>query len=265
MAVTAYILVGYGINCDRETEHAFKLAGAKTKAVHIDDVRDHYFNFKDCDILVIPGGFSFGDDTGSGNAFANRIRNNLWDDIENFICEDKLLIGICNGFQILVNLGLLPASKGEYGKVEAALTYNKVPRYTCRWVDLKLEGKSPFVKGIDTISVPVAHGEGCFYTDNETLNRINKKKLVAARYFKGNICEYFMLEGDPNGSLDSVAALTDETGRIFGSMPHFERAVKFTQLPNWTDLREEYTRSGIEIPEEGPGLKVFKNAVNYFR
>ncbi len=257
-------LTGYGINCDEETAFAFRQAGARVDIVHINDLIADPAKLNRYQILAFPGGFSYGDDTGSGNALANKIQNHLSDEVLRFVEEDHLAIGICNGFQVMVNLGLLPALDGNYGKRSVALTHNDSARYIDRWVDLQFQRGSPWTQGIERISVPIAHGEGRFYTDSETLTRLHEKGLVAAKYVAGEICAYQDLPANPNGSLDDIAAITDETGRLIGMMPHPERAIAFTHLPHWTLLREQYKREGQEIPEEGPGLQIFKNAVEYF-
>lgn len=259
------VFSGYGLNCEEETKYGFELAGGIADIVHINDLIDRRNKLSDYQILVVPGGFSYGDDTGSGNAYANKLRNHLWYDLLRFIKQDKLIIGICNGFQILVNLGLLPALNKDYGRRTVALMPNDSARYTVRFVDLKVENnKSLWVKGIETLSIPIAHGEGKFYADIEVLKQLNRKKLIALRYSNGETCKYQNLEANPNGSLEDIAGVTDETGRILGLMPHPERALFFTQMPNWPLLNEQYKRKGEKLPINGPGLKIFKNAINYF-
>jgi len=256
------VLIGYGINCDEETKFAFEKAGARADLVHIDDLIETPKTLDDYQIVAFPGGFSYGDDTGSGNALAQKIKNNLG--IERFIEEDRLVIGICNGFQVLVNLGLLLALNKQYGQRQVALTHNNSARYSDRWVDLDFNGKSPWTKGIGRISMPIAHGEGNFYASQEVLKEINERGLVAAKYVEGEIYKYQSLPANPNGSLENIAGIIDETGKIFGLMPHPERAVSFTQLPHWTFLREQYRRAGKEIPDEYAGIKIFENGVKYF-
>ncbi|MFH1705435.1 MAG: phosphoribosylformylglycinamidine synthase I [Patescibacteria group bacterium] len=259
------ILTGYGINCEEETAHAFELAGGRAEIAHINDLVEKVKSLKDFQILVFPGGFSYGDDTGSGNAFANRVKNHLWKQVLNFVKKDKLVIGICNGFQIMVNLGLLPALGGNFGQREVALTHNKKARYLDRWVDLKNGNKNHWLTGIKKISLPIAHGEGRFYAKGKILDQIKKKNLAALKYMKGEMCRYQNLEANPNGSRDNIAAISDESGRILGMMPHPERAIFFHHLPNWNLLKEKYQRSGKKVPEFGPGLKIFENGVNYFK
>lgn len=250
------VMSGYGLNCEEETKFAFDQAGGSADIVHVNDLIDGIKKLSDYQILSFPGGFAYGDDTGSGNGYANKVRNHLWEKITRFVAQDKLVIGICNGFQILARLGLLP--------VTIALTNNDSARYTVRWVDMKVENKSPWLLGIDTISLPIAHGEGRLFVDDKTIATLRKKNLVALRYIKGEIYDYQHLPANPNGSLENIAGITDESGRIFGLMPHPERALFFTHLPQWPYLKEKLIREGKHIPNEGPGFAIFKNAVKYF-
>jgi len=256
-------LTGYGINCDDETKFAFEKAGARADIVHINDLMDGHKRLGDYQILAFPGGFSYGDDTGSGNALANRIKNHLWEEVQRFVADDHLVIGICNGFQVMVNLGLLPAFDGNYGERKVALAHNESARYIDRWVDLQFQGNSPWTQGIEKMSLPIAHGEGKFFADDQTLAEL-RKGLVAVTYVSGEICDYQSLPANPNGSLDNIAGITDESGRLIGMMPHPERAIDFTHLPNWTLLKEQCKREGRELPQKGPGLKIFENSVKYF-
>jgi len=258
------VLTGYGINCDEETGFAFDKAGAKSKIVHINDLIDGRNKLRDYQIFAFPGGFSYGDDTGAGNALANRVRNHLWDEVLDFVEGDRLMFGICNGLQVMANLGLLPAVNGNYGDRQVALVNNDIPRYLDRWVDLAFMGKSPWVSGLGRLSLPIAHAEGKFYANREMLRKIEEKGLVVSRYVRGDVCNAQELPSNPNGSLENIAGIMDESGRLLGIMPHPERAIDFTQLPNWTLLREKYKRTGREIPEDADGLRIFKNGVRYF-
>ncbi len=260
----ALILTGYGINCDEETQFAFQQAGARPEIVHINDLIGGRRRLQEYQILAFPGGFSYGDDTGSGNGLANRIRSNLWDEVQRFVEGDHLVLGICNGFQVLVRLGLLPALDSHYGTQQVALVHNDGARYLDRWVDLQFSSHSPWLKEIDKMSLPIAHGEGKLHAPQETLARLQTQGLVAARYVAGDICAYQSLPANPNGSLDDIAALTDESGRILGMMPHPERAIAFTHFPQWPLLKEQYRRQGRPLPQEGPGLQIFKNGVHDF-
>ncbi|PIP14667.1 phosphoribosylformylglycinamidine synthase [Candidatus Roizmanbacteria bacterium CG23_combo_of_CG06-09_8_20_14_all_35_49] len=237
--VKILVLSGYGLNCEEETAFGFNQAGGQAEIVHVNDLISQEKSLNNYQILVVPGGFSYGDQLGSGYAFANRLKNNLWQELIAFINQDKLVLGICNGFQILVSLGLL-------GQV--ALKWNDDARYIDTWVDLKAEGKTPWLKGIKKLSLAVAHGEGKFYT---------RVKAAAALKYINNT--------NPNGSLQDIAGMTDQSGRIFGLMPHPERAQFFTQLPDWPYLKEKLIRADKPLPEFGPGLKIFQNGVKYFR
>lgn len=253
----ALIMSGYGLNCEEETKYAFELAGGTGDVIHINDLISGVKTLNDYQIFAIPGGFAYGDDTGAGNAFANKMKNHLLQKLKKFITKDRLVIGICNGFQILARLGLLP--------VKMALINNNTARYTDRWVDCEVKNSSAWLRGIKKISLPIAHGEGNFYVDAKTLDTIKRKNLVALRYVKGEACRYQYLPANPNGSLDNITGISDESGRIFGLMPHPERAMFFTHLPHWPYLREKYQREGEKIPGSGPGLQIFKNGVNYFK
>lgn len=261
----ALVLTGYGINCDEETSFALERAGAESKLVHINDLIDNRKQLSLYQILAFPGGFSYGDDTGAGNALANKVRNHLWEELREFVEKDRLVIGICNGFQAMTNLGLLPAFDGRYGERQAALIHNDSARYIDRWVDLEFSGESPWVRGLSKMPLPIAHGEGKFYMENDRDKLLLLAKgLVAVKYVHGEICRDQGLPANPNGAFNDIAGITDESGRILGLMPHPERAIDFTHLPNWTLQREQYKRAGKEMPREGPGIQIFKNGVSYF-
>jgi len=176
--VKVVIMSGYGINCEEESAHAFEQAGAEADIVHINDLINKKKRLADYDILMFPGGFSYGDDTGSGYAFANRIRNNLWDDLQEFIKAKKLILGVCNGFQIMTNLGLF--SNGE--RINALLANNQ-NRYECRWVHIKhQDANCIFTKGITQNFLPIAHGEGRFYCDEQTVNKLKENNQIVFTY-----------------------------------------------------------------------------------
>ena len=263
--VKVLVFSGYGLNCEEETKFAFELAGAEAEIVHINDLIAGIKKINDYQIIAMPGGFSYGDDTGSGNAFAQKVKNHLWKDIKKFIDNGGLVIGICNGFQILTRLGLLPALEGKYGEQQVELLFNKTARYMTRWVDLKVENDSPWLRNMTGFSAAIAHGEGRFYADEKTLSEIKRKKLVALKYVKGEICEYQNLEANPNGSVEDIAGITDESGRILGLMPHPERAVFLTQSPKWPWWKEKAKRENQKLPQYGLSLQVFKNGVEYLK
>lgn len=248
------ILSGYGLNCEDETKYAFELAGGQGKIIHINDLIKNKKQLSDYQIMAIPGGFSYGDDTGSGNAYSLKLKNHLWENIINFIKKDSLVIGICNGFQILVNLGLLPALNKKYGERQVALLPNDSNRYITGWFDIKIMNDTPWLASIKEISLPIAHGEGKFFASREICEKLNKQDLVAAKYII-----------NPTGTLENIAGITDESKRILGLMPHPERAIFFTQLPNWPYLKEKYQRQGKKIPQFSPGLQIFKNGIKYFK
>ncbi|MEK7133573.1 MAG: phosphoribosylformylglycinamidine synthase I [Patescibacteria group bacterium] len=248
------IFSGYGLNTEDETKFAFESVGATADIVHINDLIAKPALLKKAQILVMPGGFSYGDDTGSGKAYGNRLKQHLGEAIEEFLERDTLMIGICNGFQIITTAGFVPG----------ALLTNNSGRYLCRWVDLEVTGESPWLKGIKTLSIPIAHGEGNYFAPPETLAQLKKDGATALTYVEGETAKHFNMPANPNGSLENIAGVTSHNGRVLGLMPHPERAVRFTQLPHWTHLREEYVRQGKALPQEGPGLQLFRNAVNYF-
>jgi len=261
------VLTGYGINCDDETRLAFEKAGGRADVVHINDIIDNPSLLDRYQIFSFPGGFSYGDDTGSGKALANRIMNNLREEFRSFIERDTLMLGICNGFQVMANLGIVPGLDGAVGNPQVALEHNVSSRYVCRWVDLEIDKGTPsvFVRGIEVLHVPVAHGEGSFYAPQETLDRIEKGRLAVMRYAKpGGGRAMGEAPFNPNGALNDIAAVCDPTGRLMGMMPHPERNILFTHRDDWTFLREKYRREGKDIPAEGEGLAIFRNAVRYF-
>ncbi len=248
------ILSGYGLNTEEETKTAFELAGARARIVHINDLIARPSLLDATQIAVVPGGFSYGDDTGSGNAYGNRLKQHLGRTLERFLARDTLMLGICNGFQILTKAGILPG----------ALIANNNARYTCRWADVEVAGESPWLGGITRMSVPIAHGEGKYYAPPAMLAELKKNNAIALAYAEGETARHFGLPFNPNGSLENIAGVTAYDGRVLGLMPHPERAVRFTQLPHWTLVREDYARAGKKLPTKGPGLQLFRNAVKYF-
>ncbi len=248
------VFSGYGLNCEEETLRAFELSGGKGAIVHINDVIAKPSMLEKVQIIALPGGFSYGDDTGSGKAYGNRLRGHLRQALENFLQRDTLAIGICNGFQILTAAGILPG----------ALIANDSGRYVCRWVDVEVKGKSPWLAGMGRIELPIAHGEGKYYAPCATLVHLNKTDAIALTYVKGEMANHFELPANPNGAMEDIAGVLARDGRVLGLMPHPERAVSFYQLPHWTYVREQYEREGKKLPTDGPGLQLFKNAVEYF-
>ncbi len=249
------VLAGYGINCEEETKFVFELAGGRADIVHINDLIKSPEMMNKYDIMAFPGGFSYGDDTGSGKAFANKFRNHLQKEIDAFIARDTLIIGICNGFQIITALGIVPG----------ALAHNKSAQYIDRWVDLEVKGSSPWLKGIKKISLPIAHGEGRYIIEKKEYNAMVKNKQIAFVYTKGEVCNFQNLESNPNGAMHDIAGVTSANGRILGLMPHPERAVFTHHSPLWQMKKEEAKRKGKKLEKYGNSLTLFKNAINYFK
>jgi phosphoribosylformylglycinamidine synthase len=237
------ILRAPGTNCDQETAYAFQRAGAATtEIVHLNRLFEKPDMLGQADILCIPGGFSFGDDIGAGKIFAAKIQHSLYEPMRAFRDAGKLILGICNGFQVLLKSGLL----GDSGKM--TLTWNATPRYTSRWVHLQtMPSKCVFLQGIENLYLPIAHAEGRFTTQSpDDLSALHQQLPLC-----------YVPADNPNGSAGNVAGACDETGRVFGLMPHPERYVDPVHHPHWTRLE---TR-----PSEGDGLALFRNAVQYAR
>jgi phosphoribosylformylglycinamidine synthase I len=268
---TAHVLVltGYGLNCDFETAYAFKLAGAVSTRVHINALISGETFLKDYDILVFDGGFSWGDDHGAGVLEAVRLRSNIGDALLEFIEEGKLVLGICNGFQALVNLGLLPGFDEDYRTRQVALTFNDCGNFRDDWVTLLGDPESPcvFTKGVTRIELPIRHGEGKFYASPDVIERLIDNRQVALQYAapsgEGAQGQYPF---NPNGSIHDIAGICDATGRIFGLMPHPEAFNHWTNHPDWTRVKECLKRKGQSMPQElTAGVQILKNGVDYIR
>jgi phosphoribosylformylglycinamidine synthase len=248
------ILRAPGANCDAETQFAFEKAGASADRVHINRLREQPALLQRYQVLAIPGGFTYGDDVAAGKILANQLAHYLGEALRRFRDAEKLILGICNGFQVLLKAGLLlPAD--EDGPL-ATLTHNNSGRFEDRWVNLlAFPGRCPFLTGIDRLHLPVAHGEGRFICREEW--------LLAGLLEAGQaVLRFVDLDGkaggypvNPNGSAADIAGLCDATGRVLGLMPHPERHVLPTQNPRWTRLG---------LAAEGDGLAIFRNAVRFF-
>jgi phosphoribosylformylglycinamidine synthase I len=284
--VKAVVITGCGINCDKEMAVACKEAGFEVETIHASKLFGDTFPWSEAQLLLFPGGFSFGDELGAAKVFANRllgIKNRL----QEFVDQGNCILGICNGFQLLVKLGLLPGDKKEYredreeseGNAKeinenskktsrflrslrdlrgssdsgvnivnqtASLACNDTGRFEARWVNhLVVPSKCIFTQGLESLYLPIRHGEGKFVTDNTEL--LFRNQQVVMQY-----------EKNPNGSMDSIAAICDPTGRILGMMAHPEAALYFTQDPRWTRMKESLT-------SYGSGFAIFKNALNYLK
>lgn len=251
------VLTGFGINCERETAHAFQKAGGEPLFVHLNDLIEKPDYLDKSKIFAIPGGFSFGDDIASGKILANRIRYRLEKPIQKFIQDGKLIIGICNGFQVMVKMGILPLFNHEF-KQCVTLTNNNSGRFEDRWVHLKINTVSPCVwtKDIEQIDLPVRHGEGKFITkDAAILSQLKTNQQIVLQYGKQNNSlangEY---PANPNGSIEDIAGICDPSGRIFGLMPHPEGFWDAKLHPLWNRL---------ELEGPGSGLKIFENGVSF--
>jgi len=272
--IKALVLTGYGLNCDYETDFSLKSAGADSHRVHINELisgkKDGVeIRLSDYQILVFGGGFSWADDHGAGVLMASKLKHHIGEEIEEFIQDGNLIIGICNGFQTLVNLGLLPGFGGQYRERRVALTYNDSGNFIDTWVRLKVNPASPsvFTKGLSDMELPVRHGEGKFYASDETIEQLFENNQVVLQYDDENgqgAAGLWPL--NPNGSLRDIAGICDPTGRVFGLMPHPEAFNHFTNHPDWTRKKQELVRQGEGIlQEEGEGINIFRNAVNYIK
>lgn len=267
--VRVMVLAGNGINCEYETSFACRMGGAeRVDVVYIYELLRGDRRLDDYHMLCLPGGFLDGDDLGSAKACANRFRHaeiaatgeSFWDSLTRFINDGKLILGICNGFQLMVKLGLIPAFEGAYGVQTVTLTVNDSGRFEDRWVRLKVNRTSPcvFTRGLDTLYLPVRHGEGKFLpADADVLERLVAGHQVCLQYTEEDYRNATMAYPfNPNGAVEGIAGICDETGRLFGLMPHPEAYLHRTNHPRWT--REV-------LPEEGAGVAIFRNAVDYIR
>lgn len=259
--VKAIVTRAAGVNCDVETAFALDSAGASADRVHVNRIIENPSLLDDYQILVFPGGFSYGDDVAAGKILANQLIHHLADALRKFIDDGKLVLGICNGFQILVKSGLLPGIDNRNGNnldnPSVTITNNDSGKFEDRWVYLQPgSDRCVFINPGQRIYLPIAHGEGKVVTkDAQTLDKLRSDGHVAFRYVDTDGSEG-PFPVNPNGSMDSIAALTDTTGRILGLMPHPERFMHPTQHPRWTRSKNTVTPDGRTI---------FNNAVNYVR
>lgn len=250
------ILRAAGTNCELETANAVKLVGGMPCLVHVDAIKKGKTRLMDHDMVILPGGFSYGDDVGAGRIMANQIRLYM-KDLRQFVRLGRPVLGICNGFQVLVKAGLLPVS--NTCEQTAGFTFNDSGRFECRWVHLRLNTQSSciFFRGLpEMIELPVAHGEGKLVLKNpRQLEELKKNKSIAMQYVSddGKLSPY---PHNPNGSVFNIAALSNPEGNCLGLMPHPERYTTRYQHPNWT--RQTFVKEGV-------GLEMFRNAVAYCR
>jgi len=252
------ILRSPGTNCNDETAHAFSLAGGEPEQVHIHSLLQSPQRLDDFQIFCLPGGFSYGDDIAAGRVLGNQVRLQLAEACRKFRDDGKLVLGICNGFQVLLKTGLLDVE--DDGGPTATLTRNDCGRYEARWVRLAASpGDCVFLSGLDALELPIAHAEGKFVARDATaLNQLEQAGQLVLRYTSfnpgGATNGRVAYPENPNGSQDNIAGISDKTGRVLGLMPHPERFVDATQHPQWT-------RREISRPD---GLPLFENAVRYF-
>jgi phosphoribosylformylglycinamidine synthase len=262
----ALVLYGYGLNCDWETQFALNQAGADAVRVHTSDLLANPVMLWDYHLLAVPGGFSWGDDHGAGVILALRLNLALGQALIEFVDAGRLVIGICNGFQVLVNLGLLPGLPGRYGERQVALIPNDCGNFRDAWVYLRtLPSACVFTQGLYTLELPIRHGEGKFYAPPMVLAELQDRGQIVLKYATaaGKPAAGRFPE-NPNGSLMDVAGICDATGRVLGLMPHPEAHISSYQHPTWTLEKEQYRRRGEQYQEqEGPGLAIFRNAVQY--
>ncbi len=262
------MLYGYGLNCDWETAFALNQAGAEAHRVHVHDLVANPASLWDYHLLAIPGGFSWGDDLGAGVILALRLKLALGQALPEFVDAGRLVLGICNGFQVLVNLGLLPGLPGRQGERLVALINNDCGNFRNAWVHLKtLPSPCVFTQGLDRLEMPIRHGEGKFYAPPDILAELQDRGQIVLRYAtpEGEPAQG-RFPHNPNGSLLDIAGLSDHTGRVFGLMPHPEAHIFATQHPTWTHDKEAYRRRGEPYPDkEGAGLAVFRNALQYLQ
>jgi len=270
VSVNALVITGFGINCEEEMAAAWTLAGATPRIVHLNEVLAGAVSIHDYQVLSLPGGFSFGDDLGSGKVLANKIRfaplpsgQTLLAEIRCFLGAGGFILGICNGFQALVKMGLLPDVGGVQDQ-EVTLTTNKSGIFENRWVHCKVRAgtHTPFLRGLGVLPLPVRHGEGRLLVKDEAL----RAAIVAG----GLDCmAYCTPEGEltgeypanPNGADLHCAALTDATGQVLGMMPHPEAFLSLYNHPDWPALR----RRDRDISEDGAGLRIFRNLVEHLQ
>ncbi len=242
--VQAAVITGYGINADEELAQAFHLSGAAVHRIHVNDLIEQPNILESMHILGFPGGFSFGDHLGSGLVFAHVCKKHLKEDLEHFVREGKLVIGICNGFQVLVKMGMLPDFSGDWTQ-EVSLIHNSSGVFEDSWVRVSFnpESRCVWTKDLPSMELPIRHGEGRFYAPAHILDRMVEEQSIVLTYSGRN----------PNGSLLDIAGITDATGRVLGLMPHPEAFLIPENHPSWTR----------EPPESAEGLTIFQNGVDH--
>ncbi len=261
-SVKVLVITGLGLNCEVETAEAFRMVGASPEMVHLLDLLDGRESRKlsSYSIISFVGGFAYGDHLGAGFVFANKIRWRLYDQLLEFIEGGGLALGICNGFQMMVRLGMLPGLDGDYRTPRATIAPNDRLGYWDTWVRLGVDPDSPCVwtRGIGEIELPTRHGEGKFITsDRETLQRLETGHQIAVRYIDNRGQPTEAWPANPNGSPSGIAGVCDPSGRLFGLMPHPDAYLYPFQHPQWTRRRFDDSAA-----TEGGGLAIFRSGVD---
>ncbi|MBW2459705.1 MAG: phosphoribosylformylglycinamidine synthase subunit PurQ [Deltaproteobacteria bacterium] len=260
--VRVLVLTGLGLNCEQETAQGFRMCGAQADLVHLSDMLAGLSRpLEDYQVLAMIGGFAFGDHLGGGVVYANRLRYRMLDALLRFVSDGGLVLGICNGFQTMVKLGLLPGLAGDYGTQTATLAANDRLGYRNAWVTVRTEPSSPCVwtRDIDSMDLPARHGEGKFVTaSEEILDQLREQHLVALRYVDPQGEPTQQWPANPNGSPDAIAGICDPTGRLFGLMPHPDAFLYGYNHPQWPRRKLATT-----LAERGDGLRIFQNGVDH--
>ncbi len=274
MKIKSLVLTGFGINCEEEMASAYQSPNTTVKILHLNELFLGKYSIHDFDILNFPGGFSFGDDIGSGKVLVNKIKfkklstgKYFIDEIDKFISQNKIILGVCNGFQVLTKMGLLPNINGNYEE-EVTLTKNDSGKFEDRWVKCKINpnSKSPFLKNgqfpNNLIELPVRHGEGKLIIKNDEIkNKIIEQSLNFLSYTDKNGTITDKYPANPNGSELNCAGLINPKGNVLGLMPHPEAFLSLYNHPNWGKLKRE----NPNISEDGQGLKLFQNVINHLK
>ncbi|AKJ65057.1 phosphoribosylformylglycinamidine synthase subunit PurQ [Kiritimatiella glycovorans] len=263
MTPSVLIITGYGVNCEAESSLAWERAGARPVRVHLNDLLAAPGRIHDFGALMFIGGFSYGDHMSSGHAMAVRVGHHLRDELRRFVEDGHLILGVCNGFQVMAKMGLVPAADGELLNPSVTVMRNDCGHFQNYWVDLRFEPDSPcvFTRGLERMELPIRHGEGKVFTpDAAVLEGIEKAGCVPVRYADAEGRPAQDYPANPNGSLNAIAGLCDPTGRLFGLMPHPEAYLFPENHPRW-----DHRKGEGRFPEYGEGLKLFLNAVECMR
>ncbi len=257
-APTALVVCGDGINCEAETSYALQLVGFNVQSMHVSELLKQPEKLREAKLFCVPGGFSFGDEIASGKVLALKMRQHMQEQLQEFIAKKRLVVGICNGFQVLVQLGLLPFPEVDAPRV-VSLTHNKQKKFLNRWVSLQV-ASSPaadiFFKSLKTLDLPMRHGEGNLKLDIACAPDQQASVLAAVKQHAS-----LRYAEDVNGSLDRIAALSSKDGTVMGLMPHPEAFVRITQHPRWTN--RDWQKQHNETSGKPAGLVIFENAYSY--